>query len=233
MHAESANQAWANGYDGSGKTAPRGANFDERLLVAQAMSGRSNAFADLYERHRLKIYRTVFRILRNQEDAEDATQRSFLRAFTKLSRFRGDSTFSTWLTRVAINEALMMLRQRRPNKHLFGSDPDDNAGACAFGVADKGPTPEETLAKNELRATVNQAISRLRKNLQIVVLLRDLQGLTSAETAKFLGLSVAAVKARSFHARRCLRRHLERNLLAGRSVLSIEKRNREIPRQRP
>lgn len=233
MHAESANQAWANGYDGTGKTAPRGANFDERLLVAQAMSGRSNAFADLYERHRLKIYRTVFRILRNQEDAEDATQRSFQRALTNLSRFRGDSTFSTWLTRIAINEALMMLRQRRANNYFWGSDPGDNFEACAARLVDKEPTPEEALTENELRNAVTQAISRLRKRLQIVVLLRDLQGLTSAQTAKFLGLSVAAVKARSFHARRCLRRDLERNLLAGRSVLSIEKSNREIPRQRP
>jgi RNA polymerase sigma-70 factor (ECF subfamily) len=233
MHDQSATQAWAKGHHRTGGTAPRDEHFDERLLVAQAKSGRSNAFAELYERHRLKIYRTVFRILRNQEDAEDAAQRSFQRAFTKLSRFRGDSTFSTWLTRIAINEALMMLRQRRANKHLFGSDADENSEACTFGLADKRPTPEEALAENELRSTVTQAISRLRKNLQIVVLLRDLQGLTSAETAQRLGLSVAAVKARNFHARRYLRRQLERNLVAGWSGLPIEKRSREIVRQMP
>jgi RNA polymerase sigma-70 factor, ECF subfamily len=177
MHDQSATQAWANEYHRTSGTVPRDEHFDEPLLVAQARSGGSDAFAELYERHRLKIYRTVFRILRNQEDAEDAAQRSFQRAFTKLSRFRGDSTFSTWLTRIAINEALMMLRQRRANKHLFGSDADDKFKACAFDFADKRPTPEETIAENELRATVTQAISRLRKSLQIVVLLRDLQGL--------------------------------------------------------
>jgi RNA polymerase sigma-70 factor (ECF subfamily) len=230
MRDQSAAPESANGYHRTGGTAPRDEHFDERLLVTQAQSGGSNAFAELYERHRLKIYRTAFRILRNQEDAEDAAQRSFQRAFTKLSRFRGDSTFSTWLTRIAINEALMMLRHHRANRRLLGSDTHEDFEACAFGLADKGPTPEETLAENELRATVTQAISRLRKSLQIVVLLRDLQGLTSAETAQRLGLSVAAVKARSFHARRCLRRHLERNLRTGWSGLPIEKRNRGIVR---
>ena len=227
MHDQSATQARAKGYDRADAPAPTDEYFDDRFLVAQAKSGRSNAFGELYDRHRLKIYRTVFRILRNEEDAEDAAQRSFQRAFTKLSKFRGDSTFSTWLTRIAINESLMMLRQRRANKHLFGSDSDEDFEACAFGLPDKGPTPEETLVETELRTTVTQAISRLRKSLQIVVLLRDLQGLTSAETARRLGLSVAAVKARNFHARRYLRRHL-RNLCAGRSGFSIETRNAEI-----
>src|SRR5215467_14859749 len=113
MHDQSATQAWTNGYYRKGETTPEDQRFDERLLVAQARSGHSGAFGALYERHKLKVYRTALRILRNQEDAEDAAQRSFQRAFTNLSRFRGDSTFSTWLTRIAINEALMILRQRR------------------------------------------------------------------------------------------------------------------------
>lgn len=189
----------------------------ERLLVAEAKSGRSTAFGELYELHRSKIYHTTFRILRNQQDAEDTVQRSFQRAFTNLASFRGNSTFSTWLTRIAINEALMLLRQRRANKHLFGSDTHDDFEAWTVALADKKPTPEEILSETELRVIVTQAISHLRKNLQIVALLRDLQGLTSAQTAQVLGLSVAAVKARNFHARRCLRRQLERNLRGGRS----------------
>jgi RNA polymerase sigma-70 factor (ECF subfamily) len=189
------------------------ASTDERLLVAQAKAGRSSAFGELYERHRRRIYRTAFRILRNQQDAEDAAQRSFQRAFTNLTGFREDSAFSTWMTRIAINEALMLLRQRRRTRTaLLEGNSDGDAATSVFDLPDKEPTPEETLAENELCAAVTQAISRLRKNLRTVVLLREFQGLTSAETARRLGLSVAAVKGRIFHAKRLLRRQLKRKL---------------------
>jgi len=112
------------------------------------------------------------------------------------------------LTRVAINEALMLLRQRRTKPRLLDGGSDGDYDSSVRNLADKAPTPEEALAAKELRAAVTQAISRLRKNLRTVVLLRELQGLTSAETAERLGLSTAAVKARVFHARRHLRRHL-------------------------
>jgi RNA polymerase sigma-70 factor, ECF subfamily len=192
------------------RSAAKAASADERLLVAQAKSGRSSAFGELYERHRLRIYCTAFRILRNRQDAEDAAQRSFQRAFTNLGRFRQDSTFSTWVTRIAINEALMLLRQRRADKRIQESNIDDPEGPFVLGLADKGPTPEQALAENESRDAVIDAISHLRENLRTVVFLRELQGLTSAETARRLGLTVSAVKARTFHARRCLRRHFER-----------------------
>jgi RNA polymerase sigma-70 factor, ECF subfamily len=186
------------------------ASTDEGLLVAQAKSGCSSAFGELYERHRLRIYHTAFRILRNRQDAEDAGQRAFQRAFTNLSRFREDSTFSTWVTRIAINEALMLLRQRRAHTPLSDSMNDDVPTASALDLPDVRPTPEQALVEDELRAAVIHAISHLRENLRIVVLLRELQGLTSAETARRLGLTVSAVKARSFHARCYLRQHLER-----------------------
>jgi RNA polymerase sigma-70 factor (ECF subfamily) len=193
--------------------AAEAASTDERLLVAQAKAGRSSAFGELYERHRRRIYRTAFRILRNQQDAEDAAQRSFQRAFTNLTGFREDSAFSTWMTRIAINEALMLLRQRRRTRTaLLEGNSDGDAATSVFDLPDKEPTPEETLAENELCAAVTQAISRLRKNLRTVVLLREFQGLTSAETARRLGLSVAAVKGRIFHAKRLLRRQLKRKL---------------------
>ena len=91
---------------------------DDGGLVAQAKSGCSGAFGQLCERHRLRVYRTTFRVLRQRQDAEDAVQRCFQRAFTNLSKFRGDATFVTWMTRIAINEALMLLRQRRSDKSL-------------------------------------------------------------------------------------------------------------------
>jgi RNA polymerase sigma-70 factor, ECF subfamily len=191
-------------------SAPEAASTDERLLVAEAKSGCSGAFGELYERHRLKICRTAFRILRNQEDAEDAAQRAFQTAFANLARFREDSTFSTWLTRIAINEALMLLRQRRANTPPLEGNRDGDDVHSAFDPADEAPTPEQALAETERRTAVLQAISHLRESLRIVVLFRELQGLTNAETARRLGLTVSAVKARAFHARRHLRRHLER-----------------------
>jgi RNA polymerase sigma factor (sigma-70 family) len=188
---------------------------DEHMLIAEARSGRSDSFGELYKRHRLKIYHTAFRILRNKEDAEDAAQRSFQRALANLARFREDSTFSTWLTSIAINEALMLLRQRRTSTRFFEGNRDSEYESSAFDVADKSLTPEETLARNELRASVLQAISKLRTNLRAVILL-ELQGLTCLETAQRLGLTLSAVKARTFHARRHLRRHLEQKLRTAR-----------------
>jgi RNA polymerase sigma factor (sigma-70 family) len=186
---------------------------DERWLVTQAKSGSSTAFGELCDRHRLRIYHTAFRILRNRQDAEDAVQRSFQRAFTNLCRFREDSTFSTWVTRIAINDALMLLRQRRANTRLQENN-DDTEAPSVLDPADRGPTPEQALAETERRAAVLQAISHLRESLRTMVLLRELQGLTSAETARRLGLTVSAVKARTFLARRCLRQHLERRYKA-------------------
>ena len=199
----------------------KAAAISERLLVAEAKSGCASAFEELYERHRPGIYRTALRILRNPQDAEDAVQRSFQHAFTNLRRFRGDSAFSTWLTRIAINEALKLLRQRRAVRRLLESGSDEDYESSALSLVDKGPTPEEALAAKELRGSVMEAISHLRKSLQTVVLLRELRGLTSVETAQHLGLSVAAVKARAFHARRHLRKHLELKLHAPRRKRTV------------
>ncbi len=190
------------------------ASTEDRWLVAQAKSGSSNAFGELYERHRLRIYRTAFRILRNPQDAEDAAQRSFQRVLTNLARFREDAPFTTWVTRIAINEALMLLRQRRTDTPLQ-ENTDDSQARFVHDPADKGPTPEQAFVETERRAAVLQAISHLRESLRTVVLLRELQGLTSAEIARRLGLSVSAVKARTFHGRRHLRRQLEGKYRAG------------------
>ncbi len=212
------------------QSTPEAPSTDERLLVAQARTGRSSAFGELYERHRLRIHRTALRILRNQEDAEDVAQRAFQRAFTNLDRFRGDSAFSTWVTRIAINEALMLLRQRRTNTTLSEDSSHGDGETSFLDLPDKGPTPEEILAATERRVAVLQAVSHLRESLRVVVLLRELQGLTSVETARRLGLSVAAVKARTFHARRHLRRHFERKLRSTRNGFLMERKERESGR---
>ncbi len=185
---------------------------DERSLVARAKSGHNDAFGQLYERHQPKAYRTALRMLRNEQDAEDAVQKAFQHVLISLGRFREDSAFSTWLTRIVINESLMLLRQRRTREPLRENSADNSQFEGGFEIADGRPTPEETVCESERHAALHQAIGRLRKSLRVVILHRELQGLTSAETAERLGLSVTAVKARTFHARRFLKKHLEKRL---------------------
>ena len=199
---------------------------DERWLVAKAKSGHEDAFGELYKRHQFRTYRAALRILRNHQDAEDAVQRAFQRVLVNLERFREDSTFSTWLTRIAINEALMLLRQRRTRELLHENRVDADQGYGVLDIADGGPTPEEVLCETERRAALLEAVGQLREKLRIIVLHRDLKGLTSAETAKFLGLTVGAVKARTFHARKLLRKHLERKLV-GAGLLASQQKTKE------
>ena len=197
---------------------------DENSLVAMAKLGHGDAFGELYNRHQRKAYHTAHRILRNQQDAEDAVQRAFQRALVNLQRFREDSTFSTWLTRIVVNDALMELRQRRRREPLRESSADAEQEDRGVEIADGRPTPEEILCASERRATVRRAVAGLRESLRVVVLHGELQGLTSAETARRLGLTVSAVKARTFHARRFLRKHLERNLMSASALSKPQKR---------
>jgi DNA-directed RNA polymerase specialized sigma24 family protein len=120
---------------------------DERWLVAKAKSGHEDAFGELYKRHQLRTYRTVLRILRIQQDAEDAVQRAFQRALVNLERFREDATFSTWLTRIAINEALMLLRKRRKREPLLESRVDAYQANGDLDIADGGLRLKKTFAK--------------------------------------------------------------------------------------
>jgi RNA polymerase sigma-70 factor (ECF subfamily) len=219
-------------FESSYASIAKGKVGDDHSLVAEAKSGHASAFGALYERHCSRIYRTAFRILRNDPDAEDAVQRTFQRAFVSLARFREDSRFSTWVTRIAINEALMLLRQRPRNRALSEKDNDGTCAHFSVDLPDDRPTPEQALAQTELRNAVIHAISELGHNLRVVVLLREVHGLTNAETARRLGLSVAAVKARSFHARRHLREHFERNFAGTRGGFLIESQNREQSRRR-
>lgn len=196
---------------------------EERCVVARAKLRHEGAFGELYERHRLKAYRTALRILRNQQDAEDVVQKAFLRALVNLERFREDSTFSTWLTRISINEALMVLRQRRTTEPRYENSADAAQSHGGVEIADGKPTPEEILCESEQRAALHRAITRLRKSLRIIVFHRELRGLTSAETARRLGLTVSAVKARTFYARRALRKLLERSCSSAGTLSKLQK----------
>jgi len=190
---------------------PDGAG-EERALVARAKRGDGTAFGTLCERHRARAFSAAFRILRHQQDAEDAVQKCFVRAFVGLMHFREDSTFATWITRIVINESLMIIRQRRPTTSIAEEFRGTDETVSSLDLKDDRPTPEQVRAHRELRNAIMDGISSLRHNLRTVVLLREVHGLTSAETARKLGLTVTAVKARTFHARRKLRRHFEKKL---------------------
>jgi RNA polymerase sigma-70 factor, ECF subfamily len=187
---------------------------DEQQLVALAKAGHAGAFGELYERHRQRIYRSALQIVRNRQDAEDAVQRSFEHAFTSVKRFRGDCAFATWMTRIAINEALILLRRRRGHTPPLETNCDRIKIVSLGDLADESPTPEQALFQNELHTIMTDAVSRLREKLRVVVLLRELQGLSCVETARRLGLTVSTVKARAFQARRQLRQDLKRKYKA-------------------
>lgn len=180
----------------------------DEVLVKEAVSGSEGAFGILFERYGQRMFRIALRILRNREDAEDAVQQAFERAFVHLKAFQGQSRFSTWLTRIAINEALLMLRRRRPGHMSLEGNTTEKEKKNVLQIADQAATPEERCDELELHGILGEAIGELRPTLRSVVQLHELGELTSGKTAQVLGLSNNTVKARAFRARRILRRSL-------------------------
>jgi RNA polymerase sigma-70 factor (ECF subfamily) len=182
---------------------------EDAALVAGAKTGDAHSFELLVERHEGKIFSLAQRMTRNREDAEDVVQQSFQKAFIHLKKFEGDSLFSTWLTRIAINEALMLLRRRRGTREVpMAESNTEDETALPLDIPDVGPNPEDSCLQREqgriLSAAVNELTPRTRKAIE----LRELGELSTGETAQVMGLSVGAVKARVFHGRRKLRETL-------------------------
>lgn len=183
---------------------------NEGALVAAAKSGDPagfNALVKLYER---KIYRLALNITQNREDAEDVMQDAFLKAYQHLPNFQGDSRFYTWLVRIAVNEALMKLRKRRPNQFSLDEPVQTDDDLMPRDIEDWGPSPEQRYAQTQMRDILNQAISSLEPDFSIVFVLRDVEELSTEDTAKLLNLSVPAVKSRLLRARLRLRDKLNR-----------------------
>ena len=173
----------------------------EKRLVAAAQCGSREAFAELCQPWAKVVLQKVQRITRNREDAEDALQDSFLRALVRIKDFDARSKFSTWLTRIAINSALMILRKRQ---HLVESSLSNEESNAVWEVSDQLPNPEILYAQRERESILLAAIESMRpRNRQ--VLERQLEEESLAETAQILDISVCAVKARLFHARAALR----------------------------
>ena len=188
---------------------------DEASLVAAAQKGDAAAFETLVARYERRIFRLAKNLTQNDSDAEDVMQEAFLKAFEHLGDFRGNSRFYTWLVRITINQGLMKLRRRRPNQVSLDDPIDTDEDSLPREIEDWGPTPEEQYAQNELAELLSGAIANLHPSLRVVFQLRDVENLSTEETANLLGLSVPAVKSRLLRARLDLRERLNPFLRKG------------------
>jgi RNA polymerase sigma-70 factor, ECF subfamily len=184
---------------------------DESALVSGAKLGDNAAFTQLVNRYERKIFRLAKHITQNEEDAEDVLQETFLKAYEHVGEFQEQSKFYTWLVRIAVNEALMKLRKRKTGK-IFSLDETLDTGEemVAREIAIWEDNPEQRYGQEELRAILQQAIDSLSPLFRTVFVLRDVDELTTEETASALGISVPAVKSRLLRARLQLRDKLTR-----------------------
>jgi RNA polymerase sigma-70 factor (ECF subfamily) len=184
---------------------------DDFALVAEAKAGSYAAFEELVNRYEGKIYRLGMNITGNSEDAEDVLQEAFLKAFQHLPEFREDSRFYTWLVRIAVNEGLMKLRKRRTDRTVpIEDEVDEEGGVVPREFADWKPNPEQQYAQVEIETILRDAAQTLPPAYRTVFLLRDVEGLSTAEAAEVLNLTEGTVKARLFRARLMLREELSK-----------------------
>jgi len=194
------------------RTTSTNKHSDEALVLA-TKGGDAQAFEELVLRHRQRILGAAQRITNNREDAEDVTQESFHKAFLHLGAFQERSRFSTWLTRIVMNDAYMLLRRRRRVLEVLPEGPDDAPESVRPEFVDQRPSPEDSCWRRERKELLSKAVNRLSPAIRRAILLRTFEERTAEETAQILGTSVSAVKARIFHARRKLRRTLNPEFL--------------------
>lgn len=179
------------------------------LLVEQAKAGDVGAFEKLVRQYDRQLFRIANHITQNREDAEDVVQDAFLKAYEKLDQFQGNSKFYTWLVRIAVNESLMRLRKRRTGKMVsIDEDVQTDEGSMPRDLADWSPDPESLYGQSEMGEILKKVIQGLPQGFRVVFVLRDVEGLSTEETAETLGLSVPAVKSRLLRARLQLRERL-------------------------
>ena len=176
---------------------------DEETLVRFGIQGDPEALEALFSRYTRPLYQTALRLLGNPEEAEDALQDGLLSAVRNLKRFEGRSKFSTWLTRIVINASLMRLRGRRarPTISLEQEDPEQRDLTLATRIPDATPSPEESYAQKERFEILERSLETLPPALQSAVWLRDVEGLSTAEAARTLGLSEGTLKSQLHRAR--------------------------------
>jgi len=182
--------------------------LNDGSLVLRAKNEQSTAFATLSDQYKEQLFRFAHRITRTREDAEDAVQDTLLRAFVHMGDFEGRSSFGTWMTRITINSALMILRRKRTSLEIaIGRNNDSGGDDLCCEITDHAPSPETRYAQTEEQRILRTAIQRLRPKLRVVVQIH-LQGRSLEETAGVLGISLSAAKGRLFHAKKALRRSL-------------------------
>src|SRR6266403_121914 len=184
---------------------------DDLDLVHACKDGDVAAFEQLVRRYDRKLHRIAQHVTHNREDAQDAVQEAFLKAFQKLEQFQENSKFSTWLVRIAINQSLMKLRkQHRKSEVSIDQGFQTEEDVLSPEIADWAPNPEERYKASELRQILINTLQELRPSLSVVFVLRDIEGLSTEQTAEALNLSQAAVKTRLLRARLQLREGLSK-----------------------
>jgi len=192
-------------------TTPVPSSFDEGELVAKAKAGDSQAFTELVNQYERKIYRLAKHITQNDEDAEDVLQETFLKAYEHLNSFQGNSKFYTWIVRIAVNESLMKLRKRKGDRTVPLDEPvDTGEEMVAREVAVWEDNPEQRYSREEMQQILDEAVQSLKPDFRTVFILRDIEELSTEETAETLGISIPAVKSRLLRARLALREKLTR-----------------------
>jgi len=198
----------------------------DALLVIRAQNGEQLAYVELCRRHREMVFRTVLRITQNMDDAEDVLQDSWLRALAHIGTFDGRSAFSTWVTRIAINSALTMMRRRRTRRELSLDDPVDPDNRRVIEMLEPSRNPEERCLETERVRLVRQAIKRLPSKLRTAIELRQSHDGSMSELAMLAGVSVPTMKSRLVRARLRLREPLSK-VLKGRSTSEVSQRAKE------
>lgn len=191
--------------------------MDDEALVVLALTGDEAAVRVLVQRHNQRLFRIARGVVRDDGEAEDVVQETYVRAFTNLGQFRGDALLGTWLARIALNEAYGRLRRRRPTVPL---DPDalvdqaDGGKVVAFPLSHPRPDPEAEAGRNEIRTILQRAIDGLPAPFRLVLILRHVEGYDTDDVASLLGITPQTVKTRLFRARRLVRAELGRTLAA-------------------
>src|SRR5438874_7636504 len=184
---------------------------EELALVDAARHGDVGAFEQLIKRYDRNVFRIAQHITQNREDAEDVVQDAFLKAYENLEQFQGNSKFYTWLVRIAVNESLMKLRRRKTSKTVsMDEDVETEEGSMPREFADWSPNPEQQYGQSELSDILRKTIQGLPASFRTVFVLRDVEGLSTEETAEMLDLSIPAVKSRLLRARLQLRERLNK-----------------------
>jgi RNA polymerase sigma-70 factor (ECF subfamily) len=190
-------------------TSPSG--LDESVLVSQAREGDTRAFGELVRRYEGKIFRLAQHVTNNREDAEDVLQETFMKAYEHLDQFKGDSKFYTWIVRIAVNQSLMKLRRRKTDKSVsLDEQIDTGEDTIVREIAAWDEDPEQRFSREELGEILDHAVDSLEPPYRSVFVLRDVEELSTEETAEALGLSIPAVKSRLLRARLQLRERLTR-----------------------